>query len=114
MVAQYGHQRSAACRHSSQSSHFPFGSRKTSAFGCAAEIETAGAKVAFAQADIGTEAACLDFVSGAARYATGNGHKPRGAKNRILASVADSRQVRLPNLRVTPTILAAKMTPEMV
>src|SRR6202048_3410862 len=31
----------------------------------AAELETAGAKVAFAQADVGTEAACLDFVNGA-------------------------------------------------
>src|SRR5262249_30634022 len=33
----------------------------------AAELETAGAKVAFAQADVGTEAACLDFVNGAAQ-----------------------------------------------
>ena len=33
----------------------------------AAEFETAGAKVAFAQADVGTEAACLDFVNGAAQ-----------------------------------------------
>src|SRR5690349_1622943 len=33
----------------------------------AAELETAGAKVAFTQADVGTEAACLDFVNGAAR-----------------------------------------------
>ena len=32
----------------------------------AAELETAGAKVAFTQADVGTEAACLDFVNGAA------------------------------------------------
>ena len=31
----------------------------------AAELETAGAKVAFTQADVGTEAACLDFVNGA-------------------------------------------------
>jgi hypothetical protein len=28
-------------------------------------IETAGAKVAFTQADVGTEAACLAFVNGA-------------------------------------------------
>ncbi len=28
----------------------------------AAELETAGAKVAFTQADVGTEAACLAFV----------------------------------------------------
>jgi NAD(P)-dependent dehydrogenase (short-subunit alcohol dehydrogenase family) len=33
----------------------------------AAELETAGAKVAFTQADVGTEAACLAFVNGAAR-----------------------------------------------
>src|SRR5499425_3763881 len=33
----------------------------------AAELETAGAKVAFAQADVGSEAACLDFVNGAAQ-----------------------------------------------
>ena len=33
----------------------------------AAELETAGAKVAFTQADVGTEAACLDFVNGAAQ-----------------------------------------------
>jgi NAD(P)-dependent dehydrogenase (short-subunit alcohol dehydrogenase family) len=33
----------------------------------AAELETAGAKVAFTQADVGTEAACLDFVNGAIR-----------------------------------------------
>ena len=33
----------------------------------AAEIETAGAKVSFAQADVGTEAACLAFVNGAAQ-----------------------------------------------
>src|SRR6202046_5244787 len=33
----------------------------------AAELETAGAKVAFAQADVGTEAACLGFVNGAAQ-----------------------------------------------
>src|SRR5438045_8000834 len=33
----------------------------------AAELETAGAKVAFTQADVGTEAACLDFISGAAQ-----------------------------------------------
>src|SRR6267154_5356530 len=32
----------------------------------AAELETAGAKVAFTQADVGSEAACLDFVNGAA------------------------------------------------
>src|ERR671925_989694 len=31
----------------------------------AAELATAGAKVAFTQADVGTEAACLDFVNGA-------------------------------------------------
>jgi len=31
----------------------------------AAELEAAGAKVAFTQADVGTEAACLAFVSGA-------------------------------------------------
>src|SRR6478609_9657534 len=30
------------------------------------ELENAGAKVAFTQADVGTEAACLDFVNGAA------------------------------------------------
>src|ERR1700748_608417 len=33
----------------------------------AAELEAAGAKVAFTQADVGTEAACLSFVNGAAR-----------------------------------------------
>jgi NAD(P)-dependent dehydrogenase (short-subunit alcohol dehydrogenase family) len=33
----------------------------------AAELKTAGAKVAFRQADVGTEAACLDFVNGAAQ-----------------------------------------------
>jgi 2-hydroxycyclohexanecarboxyl-CoA dehydrogenase len=33
----------------------------------AAEVETAGAKVAFTQADVGTEAACLAFVNGAAQ-----------------------------------------------
>jgi NAD(P)-dependent dehydrogenase (short-subunit alcohol dehydrogenase family) len=33
----------------------------------AAELETAGAKVAFTQADVGTEAACLGFVNGAAQ-----------------------------------------------
>ena len=32
----------------------------------AAELETAGAKVGFTHADVGTEAACLDFVNGAA------------------------------------------------
>src|SRR3979490_970191 len=32
----------------------------------AAETETAGAKVAFTQADVSTEAACLGFVNGAA------------------------------------------------
>src|SRR5688572_27500558 len=32
----------------------------------AAELETAGAKAAFTQADVGTEAACLAFVNGAA------------------------------------------------
>jgi 2-hydroxycyclohexanecarboxyl-CoA dehydrogenase len=33
----------------------------------AAEFETAGAKVAFTQADVGTEAACLAFINGAAQ-----------------------------------------------
>ena len=33
----------------------------------AAELETGGAKVAFTRADVGTEAACLDFVNGAAQ-----------------------------------------------
>ena len=33
----------------------------------AAELETAGAKVTFTQADVGTEAACLAFVNGAAQ-----------------------------------------------
>jgi 2-hydroxycyclohexanecarboxyl-CoA dehydrogenase len=33
----------------------------------AAELETAGAKVAFTHADVGTEAACLAFVNGAAQ-----------------------------------------------
>src|SRR6516225_11296948 len=33
----------------------------------AAELKTAGAKLAFTQADVGTEAACLDFVNGAAQ-----------------------------------------------
>src|ERR1700748_1533813 len=33
----------------------------------AAELENAGAKVAFTQADVGTEAACLGFVNGAAQ-----------------------------------------------
>src|SRR5437773_2226314 len=32
----------------------------------AGELETAGAKVSFTQADVGSEAACLDFVNGAA------------------------------------------------
>src|SRR5207244_12532088 len=32
----------------------------------AAELETAGAKVAFSHADVGTEAVCLAFVNGAA------------------------------------------------
>src|SRR4030088_1917551 len=32
----------------------------------AAELETGGAKIAFTHADVGTEAACLDFVNGAA------------------------------------------------
>jgi NAD(P)-dependent dehydrogenase (short-subunit alcohol dehydrogenase family) len=32
-----------------------------------AEFETAAAKVAFRQADVGTEAVCLDFVNGAAQ-----------------------------------------------
>ena len=34
----------------------------------AAELVAAGAKVAFTQADVGTEAACIDFVNGAARH----------------------------------------------
>src|SRR5207245_10743781 len=33
----------------------------------AAELETAGAKVSFTHADVGTEAACLDFVNGVAQ-----------------------------------------------
>src|ERR687885_413207 len=33
----------------------------------AAELETAGAKVTFTQADVGTEAACLGFINGAAQ-----------------------------------------------
>ncbi len=33
----------------------------------AAELETAGAKIAFTRADVGTEAACLAFVNGAAQ-----------------------------------------------
>ena len=33
----------------------------------AAELETAGAKVAFTQADVGVEAVCLDFVNDAAQ-----------------------------------------------
>src|SRR5947208_15511138 len=33
----------------------------------AGELETAGAKVAFTHADVGTEAACLAFVNGAAQ-----------------------------------------------
>jgi 2-hydroxycyclohexanecarboxyl-CoA dehydrogenase len=33
----------------------------------AAELETAGAKIAFTRADVGTEAACIDFVNGAAQ-----------------------------------------------
>src|SRR6202163_2192873 len=33
----------------------------------AAELETAGAKIAFTHADVGTEAACLAFVTGAAQ-----------------------------------------------
>src|SRR5271169_126390 len=33
----------------------------------AAELDAAGAKVAFTQADVGTEAACLAFVNGAAQ-----------------------------------------------
>jgi 2-hydroxycyclohexanecarboxyl-CoA dehydrogenase len=32
----------------------------------AAELEATGAKIAFTQADVGTEAACLGFVNGAA------------------------------------------------
>src|SRR5213080_4306588 len=31
----------------------------------AAELETAGAQIAFTEADVGTEAACLTFVDGA-------------------------------------------------
>src|SRR5436305_10000476 len=33
----------------------------------AAELETAGSRVAFTQADVGTEAACLAFVNDAAQ-----------------------------------------------
>src|ERR1041385_7806327 len=33
----------------------------------AAELESAGAKIAFTHADVGTEAACLAFVNGAAQ-----------------------------------------------
>jgi 2-hydroxycyclohexanecarboxyl-CoA dehydrogenase len=33
----------------------------------AAELEAAGAKIAFTHADVGTEAACLAFVNGAAQ-----------------------------------------------
>src|ERR1700735_4330186 len=33
----------------------------------AAELETGGARVAFTQADVGTEAACLGFINGAAQ-----------------------------------------------
>src|SRR5580658_830334 len=33
----------------------------------AAELETAGAKIAFTQADVGTESACLGFINGAAQ-----------------------------------------------
>src|SRR5438445_1668285 len=33
----------------------------------ASELEATGAKVAFTQADVGTEAACLAFVNGAAQ-----------------------------------------------
>jgi 2-hydroxycyclohexanecarboxyl-CoA dehydrogenase len=33
----------------------------------AAELETAGAKAAFTQADVGSETACLGFVNGAAQ-----------------------------------------------
>src|SRR5579864_3668821 len=33
----------------------------------AAELEAAGARIAFTQADVGTEAACLGFVNGAAQ-----------------------------------------------
>src|SRR5256886_11333388 len=33
----------------------------------AAELESAGGKVAFTQADVGTEAACLGFINGAAQ-----------------------------------------------
>src|ERR1700684_165112 len=33
----------------------------------AAELQAAGAQIAFTQADVGTEAACLGFVNGAAR-----------------------------------------------
>src|SRR5262245_11224396 len=43
----------------------------------AAEIETAGAKVTFTQADIGTEAACLDFVN--IRRALSNWERPQAA-----------------------------------
>src|ERR1700749_5089891 len=42
----------------------------------AAELETAGAKVAFTQADVGTEAACLDFVNGAAPKVRTPRHPP--------------------------------------
>jgi hypothetical protein len=34
-------------------------------------IETGGAKVAFTQADVGTEAACLAFVNGALLFVDG-------------------------------------------
>src|SRR5262245_65932293 len=33
----------------------------------AAELASAGAKVVFTQADVGNEAACLDFITGAAQ-----------------------------------------------
>src|SRR5690349_22031080 len=45
----------------------------------AAELETAGAKVAFTHADVGTEAACLDFVNGAAQKF---GHRRRPGSTR--------------------------------
>ena len=48
-----------------------------------AELETTGAKVTFTQADVGTEAACLDFVNGAAQKfgaSTSSSTMPASAK----------------------------------
>jgi NAD(P)-dependent dehydrogenase (short-subunit alcohol dehydrogenase family) len=69
----------------------------------AAELETAGAKVAFTQADVGTEDACLAFVNGAAQ------------KFGRLAHHALSRHLKL--LQLLDTIIrlnSHSMTPDLL